>query len=294
VIAELGQVQSVHEACTKIPVIGRSDFDRLVDQIHEHGLLHPVQVDSDGQLLDGRSRLMALHTLGIEIIDDMIAETNAAPIAIAQANLARRHMNEKTIEQTRDQLAMLAAELLEKERAAAAKRKKEGQRKGGQAKARQAKFGGAAPPKQKRASRPEEKVAKETGVSQRVLRDAKELKEKYPEIAEQVKAGEVSLNDARKKAGLASKKTTSRASKKNRESRSFIRPSVVFEDGPIVVAYLDVRVVASIFQGKWKVSAHDDQSSASQPANNAVDAKAIAIKMAEEIVARRKGSTDDD
>src|SRR6056297_1140892 len=215
-IKGIQQIKSIHAACKSIPPIGKEDFDRLVDHIGEHGLLHRVQINAEGQLLDGRSRLMALHVLGTDITDKMIDVTNVDPITIARANLARRNLDEGTIVSTVDQLAMLAVEYLEAEREQANIRKTEGARRGGKAKATRSadtgKLTGAAPVSQKRAPTTNERVAEETGIPQRKLKAAETLQQQKPALADQVKSGKKSLSDALSEAGIEKPKAKPRKS----------------------------------------------------------------------------------
>jgi len=123
-IASLGgHVVGVHDACNSVPPISDLDFDELVESIKRHGLLRPIEVNQEKQLLDGRCRIMACSVAGIEITPGDVVTTDADPLAIAESNLARRHL-------TPDQRVMLATKILEKEKKAAEDRKREGAKKG--------------------------------------------------------------------------------------------------------------------------------------------------------------------
>lgn len=51
----------VHPALDVIPMMTNAEFTSLVGSIRTIGLLHPILVTADGQLLDGRHRLMACY-----------------------------------------------------------------------------------------------------------------------------------------------------------------------------------------------------------------------------------------
>ncbi|TWU27916.1 hypothetical protein [Novipirellula artificiosorum] len=293
VIAVIDGIKSIHEACAKVPIIGARDFDRLVDDISNAGLLEPVKITAAGQLVDGRSRLMACHVLGIPICEEKVIVTDQDPVAIARANLSRRHLALDAINKTADQLAMLAVEALKAEEQAAAERKKVGNSMGGKVKATEGKSTGAAPVKQKREPNSVEIVAKKTGVPQRKIKAAKKLKEKDPELAEQVEAGEVSLEQAATEAGVTRPKSEKckpnpgcKSGSAGKAPASCNQPTVVFDDGPIVAAYREVRAVAMLYGGDWQVSVHDD-STRCQDAKKKDDAIAIALGMVKDVIARR-------
>jgi len=50
------------------------NIDLLAQSIKEEGLLYPILVDKDGNLIDGYRRLVALIQLGIEEMEVLIDE----------------------------------------------------------------------------------------------------------------------------------------------------------------------------------------------------------------------------
>ncbi len=103
------RIRGVHDVCNSVEPMSAEEFDRLVHSIEQSGLLTPVLVDPEGYLLDGRSRLCALHVLGIPISDQMFETTVLPPRLFEQLNRAGRHL-------TKGQLIMVANELLKAER----------------------------------------------------------------------------------------------------------------------------------------------------------------------------------
>ena len=120
----------IHPACELIPPASDAELDALGEDILANGLSVPIAITSDGQLLDGRSRLDALEKKGVKVSIDiggssiafeghgidkqafervhgtigvMIVKTDPVTYVIS-ANLHRRHL---TAEQKRDLIAKL-------------------------------------------------------------------------------------------------------------------------------------------------------------------------------------------
>ncbi len=165
-----GRVSGVHEACQSVPKIDAYDFDKLVESIKQYGLLRPIEINADRQLVDGRCRIRACLVAGVKLSDQDIIVTDADPWAIADSNFSRRHL-------TDDQKAMMAVKDLAVERADAAKRKAAGGEKGRDI--QKATLGTAAVPSkssaEKRAPRATEVVAAKAGVSRQKLERAEKV-----------------------------------------------------------------------------------------------------------------------
>lgn len=194
------RIKGVHEACAAVYEISAQDFDELVKSIDVDGLLRPVEIDSEGRLIDGRSRIQAYAALGLTLEAKDIVVTDVDPWAVARSNNARRHL-------TACQKAMAAARLLEKEKEWATERKRQGAEKG--RKSRKCSLGtesvpSGEPPK-KRAPRSVDIVAAKTGVSREKIAAADRIRKADPVIAKQVEQGDRSLEDALKSIGCDSK-----------------------------------------------------------------------------------------
>jgi ParB-like chromosome segregation protein Spo0J len=201
IAAVTSRINGVHEACSSVHTIAARDFDQLVDSIKTHGLLRPIEIDSNGLLLDGRCRLQACMLAGVKLGDSDIVVTDADPEVIAASNNARRHLSV-------DQKVMEAVRLLAREKELAAQRKIEGARKGRLSK--QSQLGTNSVPSEtqpkKREPRAKDKVAAETGVSREQLTLAEKIAKADPEAAKKVEQGELSLKEAAEKTDVVDRK----------------------------------------------------------------------------------------
>lgn len=94
-----------HAAAELFPLIEGADFERLVADIAERGLLESLTVTPDGQLLDGRNRSRACAMLPLGITPTWRTYDGDDPLGyVLSVNLHRRHLNES-------QRAMVAAKL---------------------------------------------------------------------------------------------------------------------------------------------------------------------------------------
>lgn len=168
------------------PMMDEAKLSELADDIRKNGQLVPVWL-YEGKILDGRNRWAACKIAGIE--PKTKEYTGDEPTAFAVSlNDRRRHMGKSA-------LAAVAAEL-EPHFAADAKR-------------RQKQHGGTAPgtPKTLPEKVPEVKkgdgdarkaAAVSVGVNDRYVSDAKKVKTEAPEVFERLKAGKITLQDAKR------------------------------------------------------------------------------------------------
>ncbi|MCM2370381.1 ParB/RepB/Spo0J family partition protein [Aporhodopirellula aestuarii] len=218
-------VGKVHPMCNALPVISARDFDNLVDSIKENGLLEPVYVNRDKQLLDGRSRLMACLVAGVTVTADHVEVTDHSPEAISQSNVARRHLTE-------NQKLMRAADRLASQRKHAADRQAAGAEKGRE---RQKQPAGAKlatnQKSKKRSPRALEKVAKEEKVPRADLALAEKVVQAVPKLKARIESGELSLDDAADLAGVPRKQPKASRPKKQKSSRLHQDLDVVTDHG---------------------------------------------------------------
>jgi ParB-like chromosome segregation protein Spo0J len=167
------------------PMLPEDKLHELADDISKNGQLVPVWL-YEGKILDGRNRWAACKIAGIE--PKTKEYTGDEPTAFAVAmNDRRRHMNKGA-------LAAVAAEL-EPHFAADAKRRQAEQARRNQPQAKSQKVENL-PPIEK--SKAREEAAKSVGVNDRYVSDAKKVKQEAPEVFERLKAGKITLQDAKR------------------------------------------------------------------------------------------------
>lgn len=169
------------------PMMDEAKLAELADDIRKNGQLVPVWL-YEGQILDGRNRWAACKIAGV---DPKTKEyTGDEPTAFAVSlNDRRRHMGKSA-------LAAVAAEL-EPHFAEDAKRR---QQKAGKEHGRGQKVVEKVPQpiEAKPLPKAREEAAKSVGVNDRYVSDAKKVKTEAPEVFERLKAGKITLQDAKR------------------------------------------------------------------------------------------------
>jgi ParB-like chromosome segregation protein Spo0J len=91
----------VHEVAAMFPLLPDDELDELAADMKANGQLHPIILDRDGMLIDGRNRQEACKRAGIKPAYEVL--NGQDPIAfILSANINRRHL-------TKGQQAMAVA-----------------------------------------------------------------------------------------------------------------------------------------------------------------------------------------
>lgn len=171
-----------HPIATVWPMLDDAKLDELAEDIRQHGQLHPIWT-FEGMILDGRNRFEACRRAGIKPI--LMEYRGDEPTAFAVSlNDRRRHMGKSA-------LAAVAAEL-EPHFAEDAKRRYE------QTVGRPKKSVEKVPPICDPPSKAREEAAKSVGVNDRYVQDAKKVKAEAPEVFEKLKAGKITLQDAKR------------------------------------------------------------------------------------------------
>jgi ParB-like chromosome segregation protein Spo0J len=167
------------------PMMDEAKLAELADDIRKNGQLVQVWL-YEGKILDGRNRWAACKIAGVE--PKTKEYTGDEPTAFAVAmNDRRRHMNKGA-------LAAVAAELEPFFAEDAAKRKKETE---GRPRNEPEKPVAKLPPVSA-APKARAEAAKSVGVGERYVQDAKKVKQEAPEVFEKLKAGKITLQDAKR------------------------------------------------------------------------------------------------
>lgn len=84
---------NVHPVAALFPMMTDEELDDLAADIKANGLVHPIVIDEEGQIIDGRNRLEACRRADAPVEFIEIPKT-ADPVAfILSANVNRRHLN---------------------------------------------------------------------------------------------------------------------------------------------------------------------------------------------------------
>lgn len=175
----------VHPAADVFPLLDDDELKSLADDVLCQGLQEPIVLTADGKtLVDGRNRYRACDILNIEPAFRKLGEYYTEEMIldyIVSANVKRRHLNP-------GQLAFVALELEPMYTAAAKERQRE--------------HGGTAPGITFSSARQSEpihaavKAAAAVGSAASTVYQAKAVARDAPDLAEKVKAGKTTLNDA--------------------------------------------------------------------------------------------------
>jgi ParB-like nuclease domain len=92
-IGEIGwRPTEVHPLADLFPMMHADELAELAEDILINGLLHPIVIDVDGVLIDGRNRLAACERAGVEPVWQELNGHDAQAF-IVSANLARRNLS---------------------------------------------------------------------------------------------------------------------------------------------------------------------------------------------------------
>jgi len=81
----------VHPLADSFPLLSQEEFQLLVNDISVNGLINPIVLDAQGQLIDGRNRLLACEKAQVE---PRFITVDQDPISyILSANVTRRHLS---------------------------------------------------------------------------------------------------------------------------------------------------------------------------------------------------------
>src|SRR4051812_41618555 len=81
----------IHPLAALFPMMTDEELAELADDIKENGLIHPIVLDSDGVLIDGRNRLRACEIAEVAPTFTALNGHDAAAF-IVSANLERRNL----------------------------------------------------------------------------------------------------------------------------------------------------------------------------------------------------------
>lgn len=177
-----------HPIANVWPLMQEEELKALSQDIKQNGQLNPIWL-YQGKILDGRNRYTACVMAGVKPLTKDYTGEEPAAFAVS-LNDKRRHMN-------KGQLGAVAVELLPFFEAEAARRKKETE---GRPKKEDSKPVEKIPQvfEARQAQKARQDAAKSVGVNDRYVQDAKKVKTEAPEVFEKLKAGRITLQDAKR------------------------------------------------------------------------------------------------
>lgn len=175
-----------HPIASVWPLMEEQQIAELADDIKQRGQIQDIWI-YEGMILDGRNRYTACKIAGVE--PRTRTYTGDEPTAFAvSVNDRRRHMGKSA-------LAAVAAELEPFFAKDAAKRRKETQ---GRPTNSEKKLAEKIPQVFERVPEARKEAAQSVGVNDRYVSDAKKVKNEAPEVFEKLKAGKITLQDAKR------------------------------------------------------------------------------------------------
>lgn len=194
ILAHYPEVTGIHPACLAVPEIGAADKEKLEKSIADHGLRHEILLTADGQLIDGRNRLVACYKGQIE---PRFRKVTIDPWQVAYAeNIARRHLQV-------GQIACFGLAWLEDEKKAAKERMRLSEGRGAVKEK-----GVETLPHLNGKSR--DKIGERVGVSGKSIDKAAKIAEVAPDIMREVTSGEITLEQGYREATIRERLTNSK------------------------------------------------------------------------------------
>lgn len=191
----------VHEATQVFPTMQGGEFDALVADIRNHGLMEPI-VLHEGKILDGRNRLAACEKAGVEPTYQEINLNGVSPIEyVISKNVHRRHLSPAQ----RASLALLLIPQLSEEA-------KERMAKGGEI-SKRGQPGKASLEKSdpiRTTGKTSEKAAEILGVGISAVETAISISKRDPKVIERMRTGELNVAQAAREVGLTGRGYSSR------------------------------------------------------------------------------------
>jgi len=192
----------LHPLCQLFPLMDKDSLAGLIADIQRNGLLNPIIVH-EGQVVDGRNRLLACQEAGVAPRYLEWSEVYQGPMSLVHwiwsVNGERRHL---TVDQiTAAQVAIKAwkeQEAARQRQIEAGKQFHKGRRKVVDVRAQSL---------PEAAGRVREKLAQEIGVSQRKVGQALAVHKADPELLKRVARGEIPLHQAAQQVAVATAAT---------------------------------------------------------------------------------------
>ena len=163
-----------HELTEIFPMMSAEEYEALKADIKANGLYEPIWT-YDGKIIDGRNRFNACREVGVAPKFREWSGNGSLVSFVVSLNLRRRHL-------TASQQACVAEEALPHYEAEAHERE----------------YAGKTPVSYLTQGRSADLAAKDFGISGGYIREARKLKREAPEVHARVRAGEISIPEAKR------------------------------------------------------------------------------------------------
>ncbi|MDY3558138.1 hypothetical protein R5W23_000859 [Gemmata sp. JC673] len=186
---------SLHPEAALVPEMPADQYGPFLEDVKARGILTPIEVlPGTRTVIEGRTRLKAATEAGLPAVPVVDADLrgDAPNVYMIRAALLRRQL-------TTGQRAALAVELESQLAKRAKERQREGGRKGGQAAGKDApKVVAIVPQPSPAPTRARDQAAAIAGAKPRYVSEAKAIKAAAPEVFAQVKAGTLTIPEAKR------------------------------------------------------------------------------------------------
>jgi N6-adenosine-specific RNA methylase IME4 len=228
-----------HPVADLFPLLAGDEYDGLVADVRANGLLEPIWLHPDGRVVDGRNRYRACADAGVEPRFRTWAGEGSLVEFVVSLNLHRRHLSSSQ----RAMAALDAESLLAEE---AAERKREAGRQAALRQHRQEQTESLVEVERvpqevgepdRRSRESSRQAAKLLGTNHQYVSDAKKLAAERPDLAEKVKAGEISIPEAKKT--VQSEATAAKRAAERERTAALAAKTVAVPDRRYAVIYAD-------------------------------------------------------
>lgn len=177
-------MKQFHPIADIFPLLQGVEFDEFCQDIARNGLLEPIWLHPNGQIIDGRNRYRACQKVGIEPAYKTWNEKGSLVDFVISLNLHRRHL-------TSSQRATLAVDILPMLEKEAKERQLSTLKQNADVE--------KVPLRKEDKGKSRDQAATLLNTNSRYVSDAKKLKQEAPKVFEQVKTGELTLKKAKAK-----------------------------------------------------------------------------------------------
>lgn len=231
--------RSFHPVAELFPLLSGDEFAELTDDVRHQGLLEPIWLHPDGRIVDGRNRYRACRAAGVEPKFRTWAGSGSLVEFVVSLNLHRRHL-------TSSQRAMSALEAEAELAKEAEERKSRAAAESNRRRAAQADSLPDLVPAIQIVEEPDQtandrtavqQAAKLLGTNRQYVSDAKKLSAERPDLAEKIKAGEMSIPEAKKT--INAEKVQAKRDEQRQRTSSLAAKEVPSLDRKYAVIYAD-------------------------------------------------------